>query len=307
MLIDNEYGGHGTGFLIYRPSQERSKEAKCFLITNKHVLNPDPKLRDKATKIILHFNMKNENNSIVGQEAEFPTNFGTSKKFREHQSEDVDIIAFDVTQFLAEYPSIQKQMATYDMLLTSDKIADWDIKIGDEINVVGYPDGIRHETTNFPIIRSGIISSMMGENLDKPPDGKSRKRVLRGFLVDGGTVPGSSGSPVVLPPISFRNVHGRLQIQNYPLLLLGIIAESRYAHTADFLSFSGLGLAFYAEAIKEPSFMYYNRSCRACAAHLNQRTVKAGWLPISNLGSLSIISKGLMNSNTSKPFCSKHY
>lgn len=88
-------------------------------------------------------------------------------------------------------------------------------KIGDQINVIGYPAGIRHRMTNFPIIRSGIISSMIGEELQdevKSPDGKRRKRILRGFLVDGAIIPGSSGSPVVLPPVSVRNVHGRLQI-----------------------------------------------------------------------------------------------
>jgi hypothetical protein len=91
--------------------------------------------------------------------------------------------------------------------------------------------------------------------------GKRRKRILRGFLVDGAIIPGSSGSPVVLPPVSLRNLHGRLQIQTFPLLLLGIIAESRYAPlitpTTDYLSFSGLGLAFDAQTIMEPIELFF--------------------------------------------------
>jgi hypothetical protein len=163
-----------------------------------------------------------------------------------------------------EYPSIKMQTATYEMLLTPDKIKDWDIKSGDQINVIGYPAGIRHRMTNFPIIRSGIISSMIGEELEdeyKSLDGKRRKRILRGFLVDGAIIPGSSGSPVVLPPVSLRNVHGILQIQTFPLLLLGIIAESRYAPlitpTTDYLSFSGLGLAFDAQTIMETIELFF--------------------------------------------------
>jgi hypothetical protein len=163
-----------------------------------------------------------------------------------------------------EYPSIKKQIATYEMLLTTDKIKDWDIKIGDQINVIGYPEGIRHRTTNFPILRSGIISSMIGEELEdeyKSLDGKRRKRILRGFLVDGAIIPGSSGSPVVLPSVSLRNVHEILQIQTFPLLLLGIIAESRYAPlttpTADYISFSGLGLAFDAQTIMETIELFF--------------------------------------------------
>ena len=37
MLIENEHGGEGTGFLV-GPSKTESNESKVFLITNKHVL-----------------------------------------------------------------------------------------------------------------------------------------------------------------------------------------------------------------------------------------------------------------------------
>lgn len=142
--------------------------------------------------------------------------------------------------------------------LIQNGLRSFNIKSGDQINIIGYPAGIRHRTTNFPIIRSGIISSRIGEELEdeyKSLNGKRRKRILRGFLVDGAIIPGSSGSPVVLPLVSLRNVHDRFQIQTFPLLLLGIIAESRYAPLItpanDYLSFSGLGLAFDAQTIME--------------------------------------------------------
>lgn len=55
----------------------------------------------------------------------------------------------------------------------------------------------------------------------KSPDGKRRKRILRGFLVDGAIIPGSGGSPVALPPVSVRNVYGRLQIQTFFVVIIG--------------------------------------------------------------------------------------
>jgi hypothetical protein len=70
MLVENEYGGEGTGFLVFRPNETERNEGKVFLITNKHVLNPDPEKRDKATKITLHLNIQNENNSIIKQKVE---------------------------------------------------------------------------------------------------------------------------------------------------------------------------------------------------------------------------------------------
>ena len=57
MLVENEYGGEGTGFLVFRPNKTESNKGKVFLITNKHVLNPDPEKRDRATKVTLHINI----------------------------------------------------------------------------------------------------------------------------------------------------------------------------------------------------------------------------------------------------------
>lgn len=261
MLIENEYGGTGTGFLVFRPAKEGSEEGKVFLVTNKHVLNPDPELRNNAKKIILHLNIKNEDQSITAQEAEFPLDFvDGSKSYREHPSEDVDVMVLNITQLLAQYPIIEKQIATYQMLVTPQGIKDWDLKIGDPILTIGYPSGIKHRITNFPFVRDGIIATRIGEELEdeyKQPNRKPRKRILRGFLIDGAVIPGSSGSPVVLKPLAYRYVKGQIQMSTAPLLLLGIISESRYASTPDFMSFAGLGLAFDAQTIVETIELFF--------------------------------------------------
>ena len=163
MLIENEYGGTGTGFLVFRPAKEGSEEGKVFLVTNKHVLNPDPNLRSSATKINLHLNVKNEDQSIAAHEAELPLSFTDGhKRYKEHPSEDVDVMAFNITQLLAEYPIIEKKIATYQMLVTPQGIKDWDPKIGDPILTIGYPSGIKDRITNFPFVRDGIIATRIG-------------------------------------------------------------------------------------------------------------------------------------------------
>jgi hypothetical protein len=123
------------------------------------------------------------------------------------------------------------------------------IKMGDEIIVIGYPQsyplGLKHITSNLPLVRAGIITSHIGENLvdnHKESDGTYRKRILRGFLIDGAIIPGSSGSPVILKPTTMRNVRGQTQMQINNNLLLGIVSETRYAHTTDFQSFAGFGI-----------------------------------------------------------------
>jgi hypothetical protein len=87
-----------------------------------------------------------------------------------------------------------------------------------------------------------MISTMIGAELEdeKRKKGSTRKRTLRGFLVDGAIIPGSSGSPVVQKPLTMPYVGDRIQMQTFPRMVSGIIAESRYAWTTDFQSFAGL-------------------------------------------------------------------
>ena len=68
-------------------------------------------------------------------------------------------------------------------------------------------------------------------------------------MIDGAIIIGSSGTPVVQKPGMTRYVKGNMAIESFPVMVLGVIAEPRYAWTADFQSFAGLGLAFDAETI----------------------------------------------------------
>jgi hypothetical protein len=231
-----------------------------FLVTNKHVLNDDPKLRETAKDITLHLNIKDVNNVISSREAEFPTQIGKSKSYREHPSRDVDVIAFDITPPLKEYPVIQYQSVSYNTLATKTLLEERDINIGDEVLIIGYPIGLKHKTTNFPLVRSGMISTQIGEELEdekREKDGTIRKRTLRGFLMDGAIIPGSSGSPVVQKPLAMRYIKDKIVTEMSATMVLGIVSESRYAWTTDFQSFAGLGLAFDAETIAETIDLFY--------------------------------------------------
>jgi hypothetical protein len=152
----------------------------------------------------------------------------------------------------------------YNILADSNKIKELDIAIGDQIMVICNPMGLKHRRNNLPLVRGGILATQIGESLEdeqKDLDGTHRKRVLRGFLIDGAVIPGSSGSPVVLKPASFRYVKNQLQMGTNTRLLLGIIAETRYAPIVtpsfDFQSFAGLGLAFDADIIKETIELFF--------------------------------------------------
>ncbi|OGC41827.1 hypothetical protein A2Y85_07160 [candidate division WOR-3 bacterium RBG_13_43_14] len=63
---------------------------------------------------------------------------------------------------------------------------------GDFVYFTGYPLGLAGEISPFPMTRFGVIASLHGEEILK----------RRLFIIDGSGFSGSSGSPVVLAPIS---------------------------------------------------------------------------------------------------------
>ncbi len=261
MLIENEWGECGTGFLVARKVD--AEIVRAFLITNKHVLNKDPQRRVRASRIRLHVNKKNAQGGVEGETVSVSLVTGSGKPWREHPDRDVDVLAFDITSLLATRPDIEKKWATYDLFLTNERIKELQITMGEEVMTVGYPLGLRHRTTNLPLVRSGIIATKIGESLEDEVEenGTIRKRILRGFLIDGATIPGSSGSPVVLKPVIGRVVGDSIQMGTPPPILLGIVAETRYAPirttAGEIPSFAGLGLAFDAETVRETIELFF--------------------------------------------------
>lgn len=260
VLIHNQWGGSGTGFFVARSmSEENPAYGKLFIVTNKHVVHEDPTLRHSATTLILGVNVKKDN-KLIGERlyCHLRTSDGVPL-WREHPEDDVDVFAVDVSWLVFPRDDIDYLAPNYDLFADSAKIAQHQIIAGDEIFVTGYPAGIRQGKTNHPLVRRGIIASRIGEELeeDVSDPGNStvggNTRTIRGFLIDGATVPGSSGSPVFLDPGFGRIVRG--SIEGSPPLLLGIIAETRFVPvntpTGTIPSFAGLGLAFDADTIRE--------------------------------------------------------
>lgn len=86
--------------------------------------------------------------------------------------------------------------------------------------------------------------------------GGTRARILRGFLYDGASIRGSSGSPVVLKPGMGRLIGNGIHMSPAPMILLGIVAEIRFVIGSD--NFAGLGLAFDAATIKETIELFFS-------------------------------------------------
>jgi hypothetical protein len=262
--IDNPQGESGTGFLVIRTID--SDQGRIFLVTNKHVICRDENQRDSVTHIVCHFNTKEPDGSQGTLSGNIPLkNEDESKRYKEHPDIDIDVAAIEVTDVMQLNPKIEKRWVGYDLFADEAKRTEMDITVGEEIVTIGYPLGLRQGDSNFPLIRQGVISTKIGVLLkDKVQiaDGTYRDRTLRAFLIDGATVPGSSGSPVILKPVIGRIQGNTIMMGTAPAVLLGIVAETKYAPvqfgTGVIPGFAGIGLAFEVETIRETIELFFS-------------------------------------------------
>jgi hypothetical protein len=255
ILIETPSGGRGTGFLVGRPFGQG--QWRILLVTNKHVLDIDSVKRRALKSVRLHINVQREGN-IIGEVVEYPLTDTTGPWWREHPSPDIDVLAITAVPLFNSRSDIANRCVPEEMFGLAAKRRELDITAGEDIVVVGYPSGIRQGKTNSPLIRQGIIASRIGEELHEEvpqPGGGTTLRVSRAFLIDGATIPGSSGSPVVLKPVTGRHHGNNIVMGTAPPVLLGIVAETRFAPIstgkATIPGFAGLGFAFDVETIVE--------------------------------------------------------
>jgi hypothetical protein len=204
--IENEWGGDGTGFLVFRNTAEQ--RGRIFLVTNKHVLNEDPRTRQIAQRLKLFINVKRGDGVVTGDSVELSLNEKGQRIWREHFDANVDVLALDVTRLINSKPEMQRKWVFYSDFITQERIKKNDITVSDEVLIIGYPDplqtGLAHARTNYPLVRQGIIASRIGEPITKRVEespGKFGTIEIPGFLVDSTVIHGSSGSPVVLKPV----------------------------------------------------------------------------------------------------------
>lgn len=257
VLIETPTGSTGTGFLVGRPADEPD-QWRIFLVTNKHVLGKEPALRAAMKQVRLHINVE-EAGVLSAKAVDYPLSGPEGSWVREHPSTEVDVLAIAAVPLFNGIKGLANKFVPEEMFATAAKRSELEITAGEEIVTVGYPSGIRQGRTNFPLIRQGIIASRLGEEIheeQRSTDGTRTTRITRGFLIDGATIPGSSGSPVVLKPVTGRHQGNAIMLGSAPALLLGIVAETRFApiqisDKAAIPGFAGLGLAFDVETIVE--------------------------------------------------------
>ncbi len=189
----------GTGFFVFR--QVVTNLGKVFLISNKHVLGPQPAEslttnKEVSATIFITFETNRE---LAITNFRLPLRDKDGREFwTGHPATNVDVAVIDVTPYVslagAMRPGYRVGYIKEDRFATSDSIARTSLTIGDPIVMLGYPLNALEGKSTTPIARGGTIAT--------PPERNFRSEPI--FLIDCSTIRGSSGSPVFVPVRPYR-------------------------------------------------------------------------------------------------------
>jgi hypothetical protein len=132
-----------------------------------------------------------------------------------HPDLDVDLAGFIFHHIEKQVlPSDEKLFYTAISTKSIPVLEEWsDISIGDDVFVVGCPEGLEDVRNRRPLVRKGIIASFPKE-LERP-----------NFLIDVPTLTGSSGSPVIIDThISFNRPKMEYELRSR-FYLVGVVSD----------------------------------------------------------------------------------
>lgn len=200
--------GFGTGFFLAFPETETAHLP--VLVTNKHVLagaesallflaGRKPSSDEPDLPAIHVVRVNNIQNSAIS-----------------HPDPKVDLCAIPMASLLSQLKA--QGIAPYMRHISYDTVADAafldTLDVGENIIMVGYPNGLWDEVNNQPLVRRGITAT------SPSLDFNSRKE----FVIDCACFPGSSGSPVLLfDRGGYINEHGQFLVGAHRTKLIGVL------------------------------------------------------------------------------------
>ena len=136
-----------------------------------------------------------------------------------------------------------------------------DLRVGDDVILVGYPSSIPGileilQMYDAPIFRAGIISlKLPGVTRVRMQEGQAsvEKHLKDIFLIDAWSFPGNSGSPVFLQPTMLRYDDDRPHINLNRPYIAGIQGAS--------IANTGLTLVYAADGIEETASQFPGTQC----------------------------------------------
>jgi S1-C subfamily serine protease len=171
----------GTGFLINDPTPDG--KPRTVLVTANHVFE-----RMTQGQADVGYRIQAKDGAWSYDPEPIVIRRGKTELWTHHPSRDVAAIVVKAPAAFA------KAAIPLAWLASDDTFARFNVGQGDEMMVLGYPQGLSANTAGFPILRSGRVAS--------PIDASKRSPT---FLLDFRVFPGNSGGPVYIAEAGRRH------------------------------------------------------------------------------------------------------
>ena len=208
----------GTGFLINDPTPDG--HPRTVLVTANHVFDKMPGLEAHVG-----YRIQGKDGGWRFDPQPIVIRTATRELWAHNAAHDVAAIAVKAPKAFAQ------AAIPLNWLAGSDTFSKYNIGPGDEMMVLGYPQGLSANTAGFPILRSGRVASPVESGASSPT-----------FLLDFRVFPGNSGGPVFIAEAARRRpgaaeaqevqfVAGMLTQQvelNNERLEIGIVTDAQF-------------------------------------------------------------------------------
>jgi len=209
----------GTGFLVNDPTTDG--RPRTVLVTANHVLAGMP-----GAKAHVGYRLRGKDGAWTFDPEPLTIRGGANQPlWRHHPTRDVAAIVVKAP------PAFAKAAIPLAWLARDETFSRAAVGPGDEMMVLGYPQGLSANSAGFPILRSGRVASPIDASAVSPT-----------FLLDFHVFPGNSGGPVFISDPDRRDpgsdaaapaqfVAGILTQQvevNHQRLEIGIVTEAQF-------------------------------------------------------------------------------
>ena len=211
----------GTGFLINDPTPDG--RPRTVLVTANHVFDRMP-----GAEAHIGYRVQDKDGGWRYDPQPITIRSGKTELWRHHAAHDVAVIEVKAP------PAFAKAAIPLSWLAGGDAFAKYGVGPGDEMMVLGYPQGLSANSAGFPILRSGRVASPIEAAAQNPT-----------FLLDFRVFPGNSGGPVFIADSqrvttdgtaqSVQFVAGMLTQQvelNNERLEIGIVTDAQFVRDA---------------------------------------------------------------------------
>jgi hypothetical protein len=225
--IEDDNNKLGTGFLVGDTVTERDgnrraiptwtkPRSRAYLVTARHVLGDNASVISSTLAFVLRYNVLTSAGLSTGTSRFIVNN--DEPNWMIHEDSAIDVGVLDVTNWLRTASDGHFRFVPLSELASPLSLASVECDAGDDVFVLGYPLRLKQGDSNLPLVRKGVLATSPQRRL-LDENGND----LRGFLVDGAIMPGSSGSPVV--STSKRFIAGDLELTSGRSLILGVVRQ----------------------------------------------------------------------------------